>query len=297
MTRSTPVDGFELAYDRVGGPVRRWVLLHGWPGDPGPTTGPWPAAGRPAPRWSTPDLRGFGESDKPAAAPVDQYTAACAGPQRRRAGSTSSGWARPVVVGYDVGSRVAQALAAARLRPGRGCPSLAPPLPGSRPPGARAAGDAAGVLVPALPPAATWPSSWSTASRDAVRDYLGPLWLALVRALIYAGSPAGPRAPGCRVLRPAGRVHRVDQLVPGGRRHRRRRPGRSRTGTRGSDRVCPRAVLWPEHDPLLPSGLVGPAGNEALFSDVTLQPAENGVGHFSPLEAPQLFAGAIRGLL
>ena len=62
-----------------------------------------------------------------------------------------------------------------------------------------------------------------------------------------------------------------------------------------ADRIAqPTRVLWPEHDPLFP-----PAWGDRLdtfFADLTVTPLP-GAGHFSPLEAPQAFAGAIRGLL
>ena len=50
-------------------------------------------------------------------------------------------------------------------------------------------------------------------------------------------------------------------------------------------------MLWPEHDPLFP-----PHWSDRLdefFSDVTLEQVP-GVGHFTPLEAPDRFAATIR---
>ena len=59
-----------------------------------------------------------------------------------------------------------------------------------------------------------------------------------------------------------------------------------------ADRLAvPATVLWPEHDPLFP-----PAWSDRLgefFAAATLQMMP-GVGHFSPLEAPETFATAIR---
>ena len=126
MPRSAAVDGFELAYDRAGtGPAV--VLLHGWPGDRTDYRELAPLLVDAA-DVVVPDLRGFGESDKPAGAPVEQYS----GPAQARsvAGLIEQlGLDRPVVVGYDVGSRVAQALA--RGRPDLvGALVVAPPLPG-----------------------------------------------------------------------------------------------------------------------------------------------------------------------
>ena len=59
-----------------------------------------------------------------------------------------------------------------------------------------------------------------------------------------------------------------------------------------ADRLAvPTHVLWPEHDPLFP-----PSWSDRLeefFADVRLE-ALPGVGHFTPLEAPDRFAAALR---
>ena len=75
-------------------------------------------------------------------------------------------------------------------------------------------------------------------------------------------------------------------------------PGLAKRGegkTRGAAKplriAVPLRVLWPEHDPLFP-----PAWADRLdefFAAATLQMMP-GVGHFSPLEAPETFAAAIR---
>src|ERR1700690_2027220 len=126
MHRSDPIDGFSLAYDRIGhGPPV--LLLHGWPGD----RHDWREV---APRLAedheliVPDLRGFGESDAHLADPSEQYDAAAQA--RSLAGLLAEISLGPVVVaGYDVGSRVAQRLA--RDAPERvAALVLAPPLPG-----------------------------------------------------------------------------------------------------------------------------------------------------------------------
>jgi pimeloyl-ACP methyl ester carboxylesterase len=95
------VDGFELAYDRTGsGPAV--VLLHGWPGDRTDHRDLVPRLD--GCEVLAPDLRGFGESDKHAADYATQYTAAA---QARSVADliTGLGLDRPVVFGYDVGSR------------------------------------------------------------------------------------------------------------------------------------------------------------------------------------------------
>jgi pimeloyl-ACP methyl ester carboxylesterase len=53
-------------------------------------------------------------------------------------------------------------------------------------------------------------------------------------------------------------------------------------------------ILWPEHDPLFP-----PAWSDRLeefFADVRVRHLA-GVGHFTPVEAPEAFADAIRAAL
>jgi pimeloyl-ACP methyl ester carboxylesterase len=103
VASSAQVDGFRLAYDRVGsGPAV--VLLHGWPGSRRDyedvvalLVGAFDVV--------VPDLRGFGESDRhdarPAAYSADGQAASVLGliDELRLD--------RPTLVGYDVGSRVA----------------------------------------------------------------------------------------------------------------------------------------------------------------------------------------------
>jgi pimeloyl-ACP methyl ester carboxylesterase len=118
VASSAPVDGFRLAYDRVGsGPAV--VLLHGWPGsrrdyeDVVPLlVGEFDVV--------VPDLRGFGESDRhdapPAAYSADGQAASILGL------IDELGLEQPILVGYDVGSRVAQTIARQHpTRSGRSC--------------------------------------------------------------------------------------------------------------------------------------------------------------------------------
>lgn len=127
MQYSAPTDGFRLAYERSGSgaPV---VLLHGWPGDhtdwdqlvPGITD---------IGDVLTPDLRGFGQSDKHEADPEEIYS----GRGQARAVvalMNELGLKNAVVACYDVGSFVGQTVATIR-------PDLvkalvvSPPLPGA----------------------------------------------------------------------------------------------------------------------------------------------------------------------
>ncbi len=58
--------------------------------------------------------------------------------------------------------------------------------------------------------------------------------------------------------------------------------------------AVPTDVLWPEHDPLFPRAWSDRL--EEFFSDVTLTHLD-GAGHFTPREAPQAFADAIKARL
>src|SRR5262249_36411236 len=108
MPRSRPVDGFSLEYDPAGsGPAG--VLLHGGPGsrDAGRDVAALLAGEADV---VVPDLRGFGASDRHAREPSEAYSA------EAQADSVCAlieelELDRPVISGYDVGSRVAQTIA------------------------------------------------------------------------------------------------------------------------------------------------------------------------------------------
>ena len=103
------------------------VLLHGWPGDRTDYRAVAPLVAAAA-NVIVPDLRGFGESDKHEADPAEQYNAAAQA--RSIVGLIEElGLRRPVIAGYDVGSRIAQAIARQRPDLIRAL-VIAPPLPG-----------------------------------------------------------------------------------------------------------------------------------------------------------------------
>jgi pimeloyl-ACP methyl ester carboxylesterase len=281
MGTSTAVDGFRLAYDRAGRgtPV---VLLHGWPGD---RTDFADVAARLTAadaavdvEVTVPDLRGFGESDKHA---DGDYSAS--GQARSVVGLLDElGVGAAVVAGYDIGSRIAQRLAVDF--PDRvAALVVAPPLPG---PGRR-------VLEPEAQ-REFWYQPFHQLGLaeelvdgrpDAVRAYLRHFWT-------HWSGPAFTPSEA-----------RLDHLTD-----RYGAPGaftasigwyRAGSGTVASalaetppaERIdVPTSVLWPELDPLFP-----PAWSDRLdewFSAARLHPLD-GVGHFSPVEAPDAFAEAI----
>src|ERR1700729_592180 len=125
MRQETAIDGFRLVYERSGsGPSV--LLLHGWPGDRTDYREMVPLVAAAA-DVIVPDLRGFGESDKHEPDPAHYNATAQA---RSVIGLIDElGLGRPVIGGYDIGSRIAQAVARDRPDLVRAL-VIAPPLPG-----------------------------------------------------------------------------------------------------------------------------------------------------------------------
>jgi pimeloyl-ACP methyl ester carboxylesterase len=277
MTR--PVDGFRLAYERSGsGPAV--VLLHGWPGDRTDYRDVVPLLDAEV---VVPDLRGFGGSDKHPADPAARYSADAQA--RSVVGLVEElGLDRPVLAGYDIGSRIAQTVA--RTRPDLvHALVVSPPLPGI--------GDR--ILSPhaqrefwyqplhQLPLA----EHLLDGRPDALRAYLRHFWShwsgpeftpsdERLDHLVSVYAPPGAFTASIGWYRAgAGAVARsVAERAP-----------------QPEDRVrVPTTVLWPEHDPLFP-----PAWADRLaefFTDARLRHLD-GVGHFTPVEAPHAFAAAV----
>jgi pimeloyl-ACP methyl ester carboxylesterase len=278
------VDGFELAYDRIGsGPAV--VLLHGWPGDRTDHRHLIPRLG--GCEVVAPDLRGFGESDKHAADPTTQYTAAAQA--RSVAGLiTELGLDRPVVFGYDVGSRVAQALARDRPELVRAL-VITPPVPGV---GTRVFGPG--------PMREFWyqsfhrlalPEELIDGKPEAVRAYLrhfwthwsGPGFTLAETDLDHLVSVYGP--PGAFTASLS--MYRAGAGTVAAAQSERAPAPDDRIGT-------PATVLWPEHDPLFPRDWSDRL--EEFFSNVRLRSVD-GAGHFAPLEFPDAIAAEIQAAI
>jgi pimeloyl-ACP methyl ester carboxylesterase len=282
MPRSRPVDGFTLEYDRAGtGPAV--VLLHGWPGSRADQRAV-AALLRADADVVVPDLRGFGGSDRHDRPPAEAYSADA------QAASVIGlieelVLERPVLSGYDVGSRTAQSVA--RLRPDLvGALVLSPPLPG--------VGDR--ILTPEAQREFWYQPFHQLALADAlidgderaVRAYLTHFWehwsapgwtLDADRfeelVALYA-RPGAFRASIAWYRAGAGAVaHSLRERAPA-----------------PEDRVAiPTTVLWGEHEPLFPVAWSDRVGE--FFADVELRVLP-GVGHFEPLEAPAEIAQGIR---
>jgi pimeloyl-ACP methyl ester carboxylesterase len=278
------VDGFELAYDRAGdGPPV--VLLHGWPGDRTDYRELVPLLT--GCEVLVPDLRGFGQSGKQAADPAEHYGAV--GQARGVADLiTGLGLGPAVVVGYDIGSRTAQALA-------RGYPDLVralvitPPLPGV---GTRVFGPG--------PLREFWYQAFHRlplseklidGKPDAVREYLRHFWEhwsgpdftvteAHLDHLVSAYGAPGAWTASVQWYRSGSTTAAAAQ---------------AETAPAPEDRLAaPTVVLWPEHDPLFPREWSDRV--DEFFARARLRMVD-GAGHFAPLEYPAVIAEEVGRLL
>jgi pimeloyl-ACP methyl ester carboxylesterase len=274
------VDGFRLAYDRTGTghPV---VLLHGWPGDRHDYRAVMDRL-RGRADLIVPDLRGFGESDKHDVDPEEQYDVAA---QARSIVALMDELevGQAVLAGYDVGGRVAREVA--ERHPDRvGYLVLSPPLPGVGP----------RILDPD-----TQREYWYQAFHqlplveqtldgrpDAVRAYLSYFWnhwtgpdfspdeTEIDRlATIYA--TPGALVASIKYYRAgAGAVNTALHETP---------------PERDARIATPAIVLWPGTDALVRRAWADHL--EDYFAEVDLRVVRS--GHFTPVEAPDDFAGAI----
>jgi pimeloyl-ACP methyl ester carboxylesterase len=280
MLSSAPVDGFQLAYERAGSgpPV---VLLHGWPGDHTDyeavaplLTGQFEVV--------VPDLRGFGRSDKHLQPPAAAYSAVAQA--RSVVGLIDElGLEPPVIAGYDIGSRIAQAIA--RDAPGTlRALVVSPPLPGA---GRR--------VLTADAMREFWYQSFHQlplieeildGDRAAVRAYLAHFWSH------WSGPAFEPTDARLDHLADAYGAPGAMTASIGWYRAGSGGVASALAETEPDERIAtPTTVLWQEHDPLFPRAWADRLN--AFFSDFELRPLD-GVGHFTPLEAPEAFAAAIR---
>jgi pimeloyl-ACP methyl ester carboxylesterase len=193
-----------------------------------------------------------------------------------------------LLAGYDVGSRVAQAVAAEYPDLVRAL-VVAPPLPGI---GRR-------VLEPRAQ-REFWYQSFHQlplaeqlvdGQPDQVRAYLSHFWahwsgpgFVLDPAYLdhLAGVYGGPGAFTASIAWYRAGSGAVARSLA------------ERPPAAGDRLALPVTVLWPEFDPLFPRAWSDRL--EEFLADVTLRPV-SGVGHFTPLEAPAEFAAAIHDAL
>lgn len=282
MRRSAPVDGFRLAFDHRGGGAGAVVLLHGWPGD----RTDWRSVVPLLPddvEVVVPDLRGFGKSDKHRRDPDGHYDADAQA--RSVMGLLDElGLDRPVVAGYDIGSRIAQALARRRPDAVRAL-VLSPPLPG--------AGDR--ILSPQIVHELWYYGFHRSGAaqllldgdRERVRAYLQDRWehwsgpdfhltAAELDHLVDVYGPPGALAASVAWYRAGAGL--VASSV-------------AETAPEPADRLgIPVRVLWQQLDPTFPRTFADRLDD--FFADVRVTFAD-GVGHFTPLEAPGPMADLI----
>jgi pimeloyl-ACP methyl ester carboxylesterase len=275
------VDGFRLAYDRTGdGPPV--VALHGWPGSRRDYRDVVAALAGSA-DVVVPDLRGFGDSDRHDAAP-EAYSAD--GQAASVLGLIDElGLDRPVLVGYDIGSRIAQA--AARRRPDAvRALVLSPPLPG--------VGDR--VLTPDSQ-REFWYQPFHRLAlseelidgrRDAVGAYLRHFWEHW-SAAGWSPEPAELEALADLYARPGAFAASIAWYRAGAGTI---AVALTEEAPAPADRLAvPATVLWPTEDPLFPVAWADRLDD--FLADAELRVLED-VGHFVPLEAPGAVAAAIR---
>jgi len=285
MPHSSPVEGFSLAYERTGdGPPV--VLLHGWPGSRSDYRLVAPLLAGAA-DVVVPDLRGFGESDKHLVPPDEGYT----GDAQARSvlGLLDElGLDAVVLAGYDIGSRIAQTIAARFPERVRAL-VVAPPLPGA---GQRLLGpDVHREFWYQHFHRLDLPERLLDGDRDAVRAYLEHFWA-------HWSGPSYLPAPEelDRLAEDYGRPGAFTASIGWYRQG----PGILARGLgeqapAPEDRLAvPTRVLWPAHDPLFPAAWSDRL--DEFFADVTLTTLPDS-GHFVPLEAPDAFASAVRAAL
>ena len=231
-----------------------------------------------------PDLRGFGESDAHDRPAAEAYGAA------QQAASVVGlidelGLERPVLVGYDVGSRVAQFVARARPDAVRAL-VLSPPLPGIgdrilTPEGQRAFWyqpfhrlPLSDALLDGRPEAVRaylehfW-TAWAAPGRAPEPERLDALTALYARPGAFAASVAWYRAGAGAVAHSAA----------------------ERTPAREDRLRVPVTVLWGDQEPLFPPAWADRLDDFLADAELRVLP---GIGHFTPVEAPDAVIAAAR---
>lgn len=283
MLLSSPCEGFRLAYERHGAGGQPVILLHGWPGDHTDYRHVVPLLDEDF-DVVVPDLRGFGRSDTHRVDPFEGYSAAA---QARSivALIDELGVRRPVIAGYDVGSRVAQTVA--KDHPGLAKHLvLSPPLPG-----------VGNRILNQNAQREFWYQSFHQLSlpdelidgeRDAVRAYLRHFW-AHWSGPTFTIADADLNHLVALYARPGAFTASIGWY----------RAGAATVATSLAEQPphpdrrisTPTSVLWPEHDPLFPREWSDRL--DEFFASASLTTVD-GVGHFTPVECPDQFAGLIR---
>ncbi|WP_285349516.1 alpha/beta hydrolase [Pseudomonas sp. ME-P-057] len=285
MNRSSPYEGFELAYQRVG-TGRPVVLIHGWPGDHTDYDLLIPMIKVHADVIAV-DLRGFGCSDKHSVDPESAYS----GKAQARAVIAlmeELGLQDAIICGYDVGSCVARNIASMRADLVSSM-VLSPPLPGA---GHR--------LLELAKASEFWYAAFNKlgifsrlvdGNMDAAKAYLTHFWShwsgpayqfdeGRLAHLTDVYSAPGSFEASCAFYKTSDNplTASAAELLP----------------ERDDRLTTPTIVLWPENDPIFPADWSDRLAEFFVRYRLVVMPM---IGHFSPVEGAPYFARAIHDLL
>lgn len=243
------------------------VLLHGWPGAPSDYDLVVERLGDASGPVLVPDLF----------APRDPDARSEAFARRVLAQMREAGLERPVVVGYDIGARIGQALARIAADELAGA-VFSPPYSGigRRPLDPEHVGEAWYRFLHRLPVA----DAMLDGNRDAVAAYLRHFWTH------WAATPELVERPAFADL--VDRYAEPGAMTAGFEWYRQNARYEGETPV-----TVPTRMLWPDQDPLFPVEWADALDD--WFTDVELQVLP-GVGHFVPLEAPDAVVDAVRAL-
>ncbi|WP_343712707.1 alpha/beta hydrolase [Inquilinus sp.] len=282
MLYSNPTDGYRLAY-RKSGSGRPVVMVHGSPGD-GREYDKLAALVSSHAMTVVPDLRGFGHSDKHSENGGDAFSRD--GQVRAVVALMDELELRDaILVGYDIGGFTVQGIA--RKRPDLvAALVLAPPLPGV---GRR--------ILEVTPVNEFWHATFfRTKLVEQVFDANPEAIRALLR--VHLDGWSGPGSTVTDELLD----HMVEAYSAPGAftagvswfRHEESNPisdYAAETVPPMAERFDkPTSILWPECDPLFPTAWSDRLDRFMSNFSLKFMP---GVGHFSPTEAPEIFAGEI----